>query len=694
MIKYFWKLFILFGLMLYLAIPTSAQVQLDSVINEDAFYVADSLDLSPDSLMVDSLCCLHDSIHSHPLELVDYLLPKDSLDTYWFSLMADSINYTRLNYIDTLNHSSGQYNPTRKMDKAYIDLGLIGSAQKNQLFSTSPFKGFQVGIHAFDAYLWNPTDIRLFDTRTPYTRILYVMGAKKENVLDLAHAQSFLDDQLAASFKFQLFNHLGSYNHQHTDVKSFQIGMRYRTKNKRYAANVQYYHNKQILLENGGIRNLSDFEENKETNRQVIKTNLEEAENLVRVSGAVFKQHFYLSKPEPDFSKIPDTNRIEMEGYSVTHFKKPYFDPVSHLGRISHYFNYERQNFRYTDADQDSPIYNGIPYYSTPDSSVFFDTIGMRKYVNEFIYSNSDFKDDINNPKFLNYFAGFRHEYAEYSQDSAVHFFNHSAIIGGAFVSLTKYLSLLSDVEYYVGDYLNNDFKWNAKVFFRLKKNLITGGFQLISQEPDWIFQDYSTSRFTWQNNFEKVNIQVLSGKFERKNLKAYMQLRNISQYVYFNEAILPEQTNQNIQHVWVQLEKTILLKHWGTDFVLNYQNVSHPDIIRVPEVTGRIKLYYHNFFFENALDLEIGVELSYFTKYKADKYMPAIRSFHIQNEQEIGEFLIADVYANIKLGSARLFVRYDHFNASLMEYNYYASPDYPMQDAAFKFGVNWILFN
>ena len=255
-------------------------------------------------------------------------------------------------------------------------------------------------------------------------------------------------------------------------------------------------------------------------------------------------------------------------------------------------------------------------------------------------------------------------------------------------------MSLLSDVEYYVGDYLNNDFKFDAKLFFKLKANVLTGGFKLNHRSADWIYQNYSTSRFTWENDFDKIDIQLLYFKFERKNLKLFAHIRNITHYVYFNEAIIPEQTNKNIQHLLVKLEKNFVLKHWGSDLSLTYQSLSHPAIIRVPEITGKAKFYYHNFFFDNALDLEIGVEFYYFTKYMADKYMPAIRAFHLQNEQEIGDFLIADVYANIKLGRARLFVRYDHFNAGLMGYKYYASPDYPMQDASFKFGVNWILFD
>jgi hypothetical protein len=52
------------------------------------------------------------------------------------------------------------------------------------------------------------------------------------------------------------------------------------------------------------------------------------------------------------------------------------------------------------------------------------------------------------------------------------------------------------------------------------------------------------------------------------------------------------------------------------------------------------------------------------------------------------------DVFLNVKIQRATLFVKYSHFNAAFMERNYFMVPNYPMQDAAFKFGVNWRFFD
>ncbi|NOR87692.1 MAG: hypothetical protein GQ527_08795, partial [Bacteroidales bacterium] len=522
-----------FWVISFLMIPSLliAQQLSDSVSNDiDPIYnTTDSSFNKQDS----SLLVLDSTQIKQESKVIAYLLRKDSLDVYTYSFFRDSVNYIHYQYIDTLNHLSDQYNPTKYLDVFYNDLGNVGSAQENQVFSPSTKTGLNIGMNNFNAFLWLPKDIEVYDIQTPYTDLFYLMGPKKENSLKITHAQSFLKEQLSVNLKFQLYNSIGFYNHQRNDVKSFYGGMGYRTKNSRYKINAQYYHNKQVLDENGGIVNLSDFENNAESNRQIIDTKLSTGQNLIRVSGLALEQSFYISKPEPDFSQISDTNTIKYNGYSVTHFKKPYFDPVSHLGQIRYYFNFERNNLKYTDQEQESSIYDGIPFYPTYDSAIFFDTIGTRKYQNELIYSNSDYIDDVNHPKFINYFFGGRQEYNEYYQDSTKKYFNNYALIGGVFLNISPYLSVLSDAAFYYGDYLNGDLLFNGKVFLNIKKNYLTGGVQISHRSADWMFQEFSSSRFTWHNSFDKTDEQKLYVKIERKNILLFAQVRNISNYIF-----------------------------------------------------------------------------------------------------------------------------------------------------------------
>jgi hypothetical protein len=97
---------------------------------------------------------------------------------------------------------------------------------------------------------------------------------------------------------------------------------------------------------------------------------------------------------------------------------------------------------------------------------------------------------------------------------------------------------------------------------------------------------------------------------------------------------------------------------------------------------------------FKKALYAQAGIDLSYYSSWFAQGYNPVTGQFYHQRRQKTGNYLFGDVFLNFKVKSALLFVKYQHFNAGLSGYNYYLSPDVPMQDASFKFGVKWTFYN
>ena len=112
--------------------------------------------------------------------------------------------------------------------------------------------------------------------------------------------------------------------------------------------------------------------------------------------------------------------------------------------------------------------------------------------------------------------------------------------------------------------------------------------------------------------------------------------------------------------------------------------------MIRVPAFAGILAVYFSQSLFKGVTTIQPGINLYYNTAYFSDAYMPATRMFHIQDQMKTGNYLYMDVFLNVKIQRVRLFVTYTHFNASFMGRTYYTVPHYPMQDAAFKFGINW----
>jgi hypothetical protein len=104
----------------------------------------------------------------------------------------------------------------------------------------------------------------------------------------------------------------------------------------------------------------------------------------------------------------------------------------------------------------------------------------------------------------------------------------------------------------------------------------------------------------------------------------------------------------------------------------------------------GNLTVYYTQPLFKGAALLQPGLNFYYNTSYYADAYMPALRSYYLQDKKEIGNYVYMDVFINVKIQRARVFVIYTNWGSFFEGRNYYSTPKYPMQDAAFKFGVSW----
>jgi hypothetical protein len=73
---------------------------------------------------------------------------------------------------------------------------------------------------------------------------------------------------------------------------------------------------------------------------------------------------------------------------------------------------------------------------------------------------------------------------------------------------------------------------------------------------------------------------------------------------------------------------------------------------------------------------------------------MPSTGQFYEQTYKKIGNYPFIDVFLNMSVKQARMFVKVAHANAGLAGNTYYSAPGYPAADRTFIFGVSWIFFN
>lgn len=220
-----------------------------------------------------------------------------------------------------------------------------------------------------------------------------------------------------------------------------------------------------------------------------------------------------------------------------------------------------------------------------------------------------------------------------------------------------------------------------AKAFFR-------------SETPDYYLQHYRSNHYCWDNNFQNTLRLLVSGEVAYPTQwvkpKLNVSFENITKHIYFDTDGTPKQMDGNIQVLAADLQLNITTPWVNLDNHVIYQHASS-DKLPLPALTLYHNLYYHGCWVK-ALDVQIGVDLRFFTKYNAPLLNPALGQFCVQNIEQVGNYPVMNVYANFYVKSLRLklFAQYQHFNASFMNKQYYEMPGYPMGPDMFRAGLAW----
>jgi len=162
-----------------------------------------------------------------------------------------------------------------------------------------------------------------------------------------------------------------------------------------------------------------------------------------------------------------------------------------------------------------------------------------------------------------------------------------------------------------------------------------------------------------------------------------------------YSHNVVVRQSTSNIQVFNIRLQQTLKLGplHWDND--VTYQTSSKKDILPLPKISLYSNLYL-GFRIAKVLNIEVGADLRYFTRYYAPDYSPAIQQFAIQDTAhpriKIGNYPIVGAYLNMHIKHCRLYFAMTHLNAG--SGHMFWAPHYPMDPRTFHFGVSWNFFN
>lgn len=221
----------------------------------------------------------------------------------------------------------------------------------------------------------------------------------------------------------------------------------------------------------------------------------------------------------------------------------------------------------------------------------------------------------------------------------------------------------------------------------------ISADARFANREPDQLLKRFVSNHFIWDNRFGKSREfhagASLRIPWTRTTLSATVD--NIQNLVYFDSSSLPVQHGGNVQIVSASLDQELHFGIWNWNNRLTWQLTSDKDVVPLPALTLYSNMYLAFRAFR-VLDLQIGVDCDYFTRYRGMMYQPATMAFHVQNPEEaisVGNYPFANAYITAKLYKVRFFVLWSHFNQGWFSSDYFSMPHYPLNPRRLQFGLS-----
>lgn len=569
---------------------------------------------------------------------------------------------------DTTTLSASFYDPTNPLLKYYQELSNSGHAHKDLEFTFPTSIGFNNDLVSYDKFIVTKRKVLYPIVYQPFTEISYMMGSKKEQHLNVLFCREFLP-RFYVTLNFNIDYAPSVYQRSYAQNLYFIGNFRWNTKNERYGVNGYFFTNKIDVYENGGITHDSIFVDLIETDKSVIPVNLMKASNLIKVTGFGLDQYFILGKP----------------------------------GRISYSFDYQRNRYVYKDTDLSSGYYYDFDPVLNPDET--FDSLTfytIKNGINWSSLSYGRYNNDI--PFYLTF--GAEHNYTHHNgyteiisgeQFGKIDYQNVRAK-AGVIVNIFKSTRITGKGELIFGGYQAGDFildgQWK-QFLGTYKKNYgaLVFDINLSRKSADWFEETYYSNNLRWSNDFSPATYLRLQGAYETHWLSIGLKQTTIDHYIYFGENAKPVQYTGTLNITSAFAKFDIKLKHFEIGGFASMQVTDNDNVIHLPLFYGKLKLGWNIAIVKGVSTVQPSVVINYFTEYYADAYMPALRTYYLQNDVKIGNYPFLDLYITFKVKRANIFVGYTNFYSLAKDNRYFTTPHYPMRDSKFIFGVKWRLY-
>jgi hypothetical protein len=581
-----------------------------------------------------------------------------------------------------------------------IHLGNTGNASRSLLFAPVMKAGWDPGFHAFDPFAFTVAETRFMNTTKPFTEMTYLVGSKLEQQVGILHTQNISPDWNAA-VQFRLVNSPGLYNSQNTNHSNIRFNSHYTSRDRRYGAFLVAIKNGLQSAENGGIESdtfLVNRNQAFTRDRFNIPTRMADSvfttRNFFTVklnTGNRYEESLLLLRQQYDFGR--------KDSVVTDSTVKRFFLPSL---RVEHTLRFDRYDYRFLDiqAGNDSLYYKErYRFPRVPDTLQYNDR--WRVLSNDF--SLIQFPDPRNPLQFLK--AGATLESFQAGLSARDEQFQ-ALSLHGEYRNRTrnrKWDMLLSGSLHVAGRFAG-DYSADARVRTQLGSRLgfLELGFRNANRSPSMLFQGLTSFPLPAPASFARENNTQVSALLEIPSIRTSLSgdYFLLSNYTYFSDFNVARQNAALFNVLRLGLSRvTRLSRNWRWYLDASVQLAAADAPVNLPLLYTRNRIAYEGRFYRN-LQLSTGLDMRYFTPFRADDYSPVLGQFFLQERQLLSNLPDVAAYLNFRIRNFSAFARIENLNTVSFRYGFgfknanLAAPSYPMQDMVMRLGIFWIFVN
>lgn len=278
--------------------------------------------------------------------------------------------------------------------------------------------------------------------------------------------------------------------------------------------------------------------------------------------------------------------------------------------------------------------------------------------------------------------------------------FNTFYFYAGAEGSYRKYLKWDAFAKYNFAGYTSNDLDVRANVevsFYPFKDKSspisLTARFSQTLKEPWFYEQYYNSNHYRWSNNFSKRSETRIEGYVDipKYKLQAFFGYSLIANDIYYDTLGIVRQHDKPISVMSAYLRKDFRIWKFHLDNRILFQLSSDNNVLPLPLLALNLRYYLEFPVVRNVMNIQLGAEATFNTKWYSPAYNPALGTFQNQNKELIGGTdPYINVFLNVQWKRACVFIKVLNVGENKHGSDYFATYGYIRSPMSFKVGIFW----